>query len=48
MAQGGDPDSKNSPPGNPLGQGGPGYKLDAEIGALHYKGTLAAARMSES
>ncbi|MEY2950446.1 MAG: peptidylprolyl isomerase [Saprospiraceae bacterium] len=48
MAQGGDPDSKNSPPGNPLGQGGPGYKLDAEIGALHYKGTLAAARMSDA
>jgi peptidyl-prolyl cis-trans isomerase B (cyclophilin B) len=48
IAQGGDPDSKNSPPGNPLGQGGPGYKLDAEIGALHYKGTLAAARMSDA
>ncbi len=48
MAQGGDPDSKNSPPGNPLGQGGPGYKLDAEIGALHYKGALAAARMNDA
>jgi cyclophilin family peptidyl-prolyl cis-trans isomerase len=48
MAQGGDPDSKNSPPGNPLGQGSPGYKLNAEIGALHYKGALAAARMNDA
>ena len=27
-----------------LGSGGPGYTIDAEIGAPHFKGTLAAAR----
>ena len=30
-----------------LGQGGPGYQLDAEIGAYHYKGTLSAARLGD-
>lgn len=44
MVQGGDPDSKNAPPGQQLGQGGPGYQIDAEIGAPHIKGALAAAR----
>lgn len=44
MVQGGDPDSKNARPGQNLGGGGPGYMLDAEIGAPHIKGTLAAAR----
>lgn len=44
MVQGGDPDSKDAPAGKPLGGGGPGYRVDAEIGAAHYKGALAAAR----
>lgn len=44
MIQGGDPDSKNAAPGTSLGMGGPGYQLDAEIGAPHLRGTLAAAR----
>lgn len=45
MIQGGDPDSKNAAPGQRLGQGGPGYQLDAEIGALHFRGAVAAARL---
>lgn len=44
MAQGGDPDSKGAPASKRLGGGGPGYRVDAEIGAPHFKGTLAAAR----
>ena len=44
MVQGGDPNSKGAPKGTSLGAGGPGYKIDAEIGAPHFKGTLAAAR----
>jgi len=44
MAQGGDPNSRGAGPGVSLGTGGPGYKVDAEIGAPHFKGTLAAAR----
>ncbi len=44
MIQGGDPDSKNAAPGQSLGRGGPGYKIDAEIGAPHLRGALAAAR----
>lgn len=44
MIQGGDPDSKNSPAGTRLGVGGPGYEIDAEIGAPHLYGTLSAAR----
>jgi len=44
MAQGGDPNSKDAGPGVRLGTGGPGYKVPAEIGAPHFKGTLAAAR----
>jgi len=44
MVQGGDPQSKGAAPGARLGSGGPGYQLDAEIGAPHFKGTLAAAR----
>ena len=44
MIQGGDPDSKNARPGQPLGMGGPGYLIDAEIGAPHFRGTVAAAR----
>lgn len=44
MIQGGDPESRGAAPGQRLGTGGPGYLLDAEIGAPHFKGTLAAAR----
>ena len=44
MIQGGDPDSKNAGPNVRLGMGGPGYQIDPEIGALHLKGALAAAR----
>lgn len=44
MIQGGDPDSKTASPGQPLGMGGPGYEIDAEIGAPHLRGALAAAR----
>lgn len=45
MMQGGDPLSKNAPSGLMLGAGGPDYKIPAEIGKHHFKGTLAAARM---
>ena len=44
MIQGGDPDSKGAEPDKRLGMGGPGYRTPAEIGAYHFKGTLAAAR----
>jgi len=44
MVQGGDPDSKGAPSTKRLGMGGPGYRTPAEIGAFHFKGTLAAAR----
>lgn len=44
MVQGGDPNSKDAPPEQGLGSGGPGYQIPAEIGAPHFKGTLAAAR----
>lgn len=47
MVQGGDPDSKGAPAGTMLGQGGPGYQIDAEIGAMHYKGALSAARLPD-
>ena len=50
MIQGGDPDSKNAEPNQSLGQGGPGYQIDAEIiypKHFHKKGALAAARTSD-
>ena len=47
MIQGGDPDSREAAQGQVLGQGGPGYTIPAEIGALHYKGALAAARLPD-
>lgn len=47
MIQGGDPESRNAPAGVSLGNGGPGYTLDHEIGSPHFKGTLAAARQSD-
>ena len=48
MAQGGDPSSKEAAAGLPLGSGGPGYTIDAEIGAPHLKGTLSAARQGDA
>ncbi len=46
MIQGGDPNSKHAKPGEPLGNGGPGYKIPAEFRAtlFHKKGVIAAAR----
>jgi peptidyl-prolyl cis-trans isomerase B (cyclophilin B) len=46
MIQGGDPDSRKAKPGQPLGNGGPGYTLPAEFRTtiFHKKGVLAAAR----
>lgn len=48
MVQGGDPNSRDAPQGTPLGSGGPGYTIEAEIGSPHYKGTLAAARQGDN
>ena len=50
MIQGGDPDSRGAAPGVSLGQGGPGYTVDAEIKYpqfFHKKGALAAARTGD-
>jgi cyclophilin family peptidyl-prolyl cis-trans isomerase len=49
MIQGGDPNSKDAQPGQPLGTGGPDYTIQAEIvpGLFHKKGALAAARMGD-
>lgn len=49
MIQGGDPESRNAPTGQSLGNGGPGYTLPAEIipGLIHKKGALAAARLGD-
>jgi peptidyl-prolyl cis-trans isomerase B (cyclophilin B) len=46
MIQGGDPNSKKAKSGEPLGNGGPGYLIDAEFNPklFHKKGALAAAR----
>lgn len=48
MIQGGDPDSKDAEAGTRLGNGGPGYKIPAELNkserCFHKKGALAAAR----
>lgn len=47
MIQGGDPDSKYAPAGVRLGEGGPDYRLNAEIRTpeiFHKRGALAAAR----
>nr|WP_319400210.1 peptidylprolyl isomerase [uncultured Carboxylicivirga sp.] len=51
MIQGGDPDSKGAESGKQLGNGGPGYTIDAEIDfpkLFHKKGALAAARMGDN
>ncbi len=49
MIQGGDPDSKAAPTGKPLGMGGPGYQVEAEImpDNIHIKGAIAAARTGD-
>ncbi len=49
MIQAGDPDSKNAPPGKPLGNGGPGYTIPAEFrdALFHRKGMVAAARRGD-
>lgn len=46
MIQGGDPESKGAKLGIMLGEGGPGYQIDAEFvpELFHKKGVLAAAR----
>lgn len=46
MIQGGDPQSKDAAPSAMLGNGGPGYQIDAEFNdsLFHKKGVLAAAR----
>ena len=50
MIQGGDPDSKNAQPGQPLGSGGPGYTIEAEFvdSLIQLKGALAAARTGDA
>ena len=49
MLQAGDPNSKHAPAGQPLGNGGPGYTIPAEIRTtlFHKKGVIAAARQSD-
>jgi cyclophilin family peptidyl-prolyl cis-trans isomerase len=46
MIQGGDPDSKTAKPGQQLGAGDLGYRVDAEFcdNLFHKKGALSAAR----
>lgn len=46
MIQGGDPDSRGAEEGARLGNGGPGYDIEAEIRPelFHKKGVIAAAR----
>ncbi len=49
MIQTGDPHSRDAVTGEPLGRGGPGYTIPAEIqeGLFHQKGALAAARQGD-
>jgi cyclophilin family peptidyl-prolyl cis-trans isomerase len=49
MIQGGDPDSRHAPKGQRLGNGGPGYTIDAEFNPrlFHEKGALSAARLGD-
>jgi peptidyl-prolyl cis-trans isomerase B (cyclophilin B) len=49
MIQGGDPESKKAASGKRLGNGGPGYTVDAEINPklFHQKGALSAARLGD-
>jgi peptidyl-prolyl cis-trans isomerase B (cyclophilin B) len=46
MIQGGDPNSKNDDRST-HGMGGPGYTVEAEIGASHDRGVIAAARQGD-
>jgi len=46
MIQGGDPNSKDEDRSND-GLGGPNYTIDAEIGLLHERGVIAAARQGD-
>jgi peptidyl-prolyl cis-trans isomerase B (cyclophilin B) len=50
MIQGGDPSSKASAAGTPLGSGGPGYQIPAEFvdSLVHIKGAIAAARTGDN
>jgi len=50
MIQGGDPNSIGAGPNDRLGNGGPGYTLEAEIKPefIHKKGALAAARLGDA
>lgn len=50
MIQAGDPNSKTAKPGEPLGNGGPGYTVPAEFRStlFHKKGVIAAARMGDN
>jgi len=50
MIQAGDPNSKQAPSGQPLGNGGPGYTIPAEFRPtlFHKKGVLAAARQGDN
>ncbi len=49
MIQGGDPMSRNAPPGHPLGDSSPPYTIPAEfrLSLFHKRGVLAAARESD-
>jgi len=49
MIQGGDPNSRNAPPGQQLGMGDPGYTISAEFVStlIHQRGALAAARQGD-
>ncbi|HON18427.1 MAG TPA: peptidylprolyl isomerase [Salinivirgaceae bacterium] len=50
MIQGGDTNSRNAKPEDQLGNGGPGYTIDAELKPelFHKKGALAAARLGDN
>ncbi len=50
MIQGGDPNSRNAGPNDALGNGGPGYTIEAEFRPtlIHKKGALAAARQGDN
>ena len=50
MIQAGDPNSKTAAAGQPLGNGGPGYTVPAELRStlFHKKGVIAAARTSDN
>jgi len=50
MIQAGDPDSKTAAKGQPLGSGGPGYTIPAEIRPqfVHKRGAVGAARLGDN